>query len=275
MVLVGTLDADGTIQIVQRIRVQGSVGAVAVAVDGELLIANSTRLLRCAPKGSPELWVNLLPDDGTRQLNDGAADPAGRFVVGSLSLAGPSQLERLFVVETDGSFHPLDTDLTLSNGLAWTADGRRMYSVDTLRRRIEVRRYDPPSGDTGERALFVELHDGYPDGICLDVEEHLWVAVWGLGQLHRYAPDGSLDRVIDVPAPHTSSLAFAGLDRRTLVITTASDGLSARQLEDFPDSGRLFTIEPGVAGAPRALWAGSDDSQASRKPGRVNRAKTN
>ena len=157
----------------------------------------------------------------------------------------------------DGTLHVLDDDLTLSNGLAWSVEGTALYSVDTERRRISVRPYDPTTGETGSRETFVELEDGYPDGICLDADGGLWVAIWGLGRVHRYATDGSLDRVIEVPAPHTSAVAFAGHDLDILVITTASDGLTPAQRREFPDSGRLFTTRPGVAGHPQPLWSGT------------------
>jgi sugar lactone lactonase YvrE len=125
------------------------------------------------------------------------------------------QGEVLVRLETDGRITQLDGDLTLSNGLAWTTDGTTMYSVDTLRRTVYAREYDPVSGAVAERRVHLRLDDGFPDGIALDVEDHLWVAVWGAGEVRRFAPDGSIvDRLV-VPAPHTSSIALAGEDLRT------------------------------------------------------------
>lgn len=257
LVLAGTLDATGRIEIVDETVMDETVGAVAAAVDGGLLVAGTERLLACAADGSVREVARLLDSDGTRRLNDGSPDPAGRYVVGTLSRGGPSTTEQLFVVEPDGSARVLDDDLTLSNGLAWSRDGSRLFSVDTLRGRIHVRDYDVATGTAGRRATFLELADGFPDGICLDADDHLWVAVWGLGEVRRYTPAGGLDRVITVPAPHTSAVAFAGPDLRTLVITTATEGLTAEQRAAWPDSGRLFTIDPGVAGLPQPLWRGS------------------
>jgi sugar lactone lactonase YvrE len=111
--------------------------------------------------------------------------------VGSLCLTGASSAETLAVVDSDGRVTELDDDLTLSNGLAWTADGTLLYSVDTLRQCVYRRAYDPQTGTAAQRTVFLKLRVGFPDGICLDAEEHLWVAVSGLGQVRRYTPAGS------------------------------------------------------------------------------------
>ena len=255
LVLSGTLAADGSIDIVDRFELDGTVGAVAPSASGSSIVANGDDLLE-VDGGEIVRTIPVLGSDGARRFNDGKPDAAGRYLVGTLSLSGPSQTEQLLVVERDGSWRVLDDDLTLSNGLGWSADGTRFYSVDTMRQRIHVRDYDLATGDTGARATFVELADGYPDGLCVDAEDHLWVAIWGVGQVHRYSPAGELVEVIHVPAPHTSSVAFAGPLLDTLVITTASDELTPEQLEAYPLSGRLFTAFPGVTGLPQPLWGG-------------------
>ena len=145
----------------------------------------------------------------------------------------------------------MDDDLTLSNGLAWTADGSRMYSVDTGTRVIRVRDYDSATGRVGPVVgRSRRWTAGHPDGICIDAEDHLWVAVWGEGAVLRFAPDGAVVDRVGVAAPYTSSVAFAGPELDILVITTASDDHAALEIADYPDSGRLFTARPGVAGGP-------------------------
>ena len=146
------------------------------------------------------LWVDILGgvvlegalDDGKRRLNDGASDPAGRFLVGTLSLGGPSSRETL--VRWDGGrITTLDDDLTLSNGLAWPADGRSMYSVDTLRRTVYVRDYHPDDGAVGGRRVHLRLTDGYPDGTTATAE-------LTDEQLGAYPDSGRLFTVpVDVP----------------------------------------------------------------------------
>jgi sugar lactone lactonase YvrE len=255
-VLEGTLD-DGRIEVTGRHDFDGMVGAVAVADDGTLLVAAQEGLAVVRPDGTRADGPRVVPAGKKRRLNDGKTDPAGRFLVGTMSLDGESDSEVLVRLEADGSLTTLDDDLTLSNGLAWSADGRTMYSVDTLRRTVFVRSYDAASGAVGERRTHLRLDDGIPDGIALDADEHLWVAVHGAGQVRRFAPDGSLVDHVEVPAPHSTSVAFAGDDLRTLVITTAFGELSEEERRAHPESGRLFTTRVDVPGAPVAAWSGS------------------
>ena len=253
----GELRPDRSIEIVDRTSFDGTVGAVVIGEDGEWLVAAGEHVLIRRQNGDIEPGPRIIPPEGRRRLNDGKVDPAGRFVVGTLHLdSDDSTSETLSVVERDRSVRTLDDDLSLSNGLGWTIDGSLMYSVDTLRRRISVRDYDPETGSAGPRATFVQFEEGYPDGLTLDAEDHVWVAIWGAGEVHRYTPTGELVTVIDVPAPHTSSVAFAGPLLDTLVITTATQGLDDEALAAFPDSGRVFTVTPGSLGVPQPRWGG-------------------
>ncbi|MFE6820954.1 SMP-30/gluconolactonase/LRE family protein [Streptomyces sp. NPDC057690] len=252
-VLEGTLD-DGRITVTREHRFDVMVGAVAVAEDGSLLVAAQEELVVVHPDGSRETGPRVIPDGTRRRLNDGGTDPAGRFLVGSLTMDGPSKEEVLVRWERDGRLTVLDSDLTLSNGLAWSPDGTLMYSVDTVRQTVFVRGYDVATGAVGERRPHLELSDGHPDGIAADTEGHLWVAVWGKGEVRRYAPDGKLTDRLAVPAPHTSSVAFAGPDLRTLIVTTATAETDDPRRLAHPDSGRLFTARATVPGLPVAAW---------------------
>jgi sugar lactone lactonase YvrE len=256
LVFTGEFGSEGTLRAIDRTDLSGQVTALAVAETGDWVLAIDNGLVRRSPSGVLTPGPAALPADPGRRLNDGKPDPAGRFVVGSLSLAAPSVSEVLVRLQEDGSLHTIDDDLTLSNGLAWSLDGATMYSVDTLRRVIYRRSYDARSGEVGLRSPFVQLDDGYPDGICLDAEDHLWVAVWAGGRVDRFAPDGRRVASIFVPAPHVSSVAFGGPDLQTLIITTATQNLEDAELRRFPHSGRLFTCAPGVSGAQPALWNG-------------------
>jgi sugar lactone lactonase YvrE len=254
-VLEGVLDGD-TITVTGRVGFDTMVGAVAVATDGTLLVAAQEQLVVRHPDGTRSDGPRVIPAGAARRLNDGGTDPAGRFLVGTLSLGGPSQREVLVRLEADGRLTVLDDDLSLSNGLAWSSDGRRMFSVDTLARTVSVRDYDVGSGAVGPRRVHLRLEDGFPDGIAMDAADHLWVAVWGGGEVRRYAPDGALADRVATGAPHTSSVAFAGDDLRVLVITTATSELSEEQLQSHPDSGRMFTARVNVPGLPVASWQG-------------------
>jgi sugar lactone lactonase YvrE len=148
----------------------------------------------------------------------------------------------------------IDDDLGLSNGVAWSPDGDVLYTVDTTAKTVWSRPYDTASGRWGEREAAFGVSDGSPDGLCVDAEANLWVAVWGRGEVRRYSPRGDLLAVVRVPAPHTSSMAFVGSDRDRLLITTARDDLSPGDLAAYPDSGRLFLADVETTGLPTHRW---------------------
>lgn len=247
----GRLAGDGRIEPVERIDFPDTAGAVAVAEDGAMVVAGKHRLHYRDLDGNISSGRALLTGDD-RRFNDAKPDPAGMLVAGSKGPGG----EVLLRIEARENITMLDGDLELSNGLAWTADGRRFFSIDTPTRRIFVRDYSAVTGEVGDREVFLELEHGYPDGMTIDAENHLWVAVFGGGCVLRIAPDGRIVARIDVPAPHTTCPAFAGPDLDTLVITTATEGLDEQRLARYPLSGRLFTFRPGVRGVRPHLWAG-------------------
>jgi sugar lactone lactonase YvrE len=225
---------------------------VVCSAAGDLLVAGAQTLL----------------DEGTRivaahsRLNDGACDPAGRFLVGTLALGDPQNQELLVRQERDGSLTVLDDDLNLSNGLAWSPDGSLFYSIDSIPGIVWVRSYDAASGAAGPRREWLRITDGLPDGLCVDADGHLWIAIWGAGEVRRYTPDARPAGVVAVPAPHTTSVAFAGPGLDRLVITTATAHLDAAQLAAYPMSGRLFLADVGVAGLPVTPWAGPTSGES-------------
>ncbi len=232
-----------------------TVGAVVSSAAGDLLVAGARALITVTAAGSVT-GPAIMPEP-TRRLNDGGCDPAGNFLVGTLALDGARGHEILVRIERDETVTVVDDDLTLSNGLAWSADGTLLYSVDSVPGTVWIRSYDAATGATGPRREWLRVTDGIPDGICLDAEGYLWLAIWGAGQVRRYAPDGQLAGIVDVPAPHTSSVAFVGEGLDRLLITTAAVDLAAEQLAAFPDSGRLFLADVGVTGLPVTPWSGA------------------
>lgn len=256
-VLTGTLSSLATsgtrVGVTHQLSFDGTVGAAVPADDGSILVAAADRLVVVAPDGARQDGPRVFPAGELRRLNDGACDPQGRFVVGTCTPHDePSERELLVRIESDGSTTVLDDDLTLSNGLAWSADGSRLFSIDTMRRRVYVRPYGPDH--VGERAVHLVVDGGYPDGMAIDADDHLWIALWGGHGVRRYDPRGRLVARVDVPAPHTSSVAFAGDDLRTMVITTATKDLTPRERDRFPASGMLFTARVDVPGLPPTRW---------------------
>jgi sugar lactone lactonase YvrE len=234
-----------------------TVGAVVCSSEGQLLVAGARRLYRVASPSRAIVHAEVVPESKHSRLNDGACDPAGRFLVGSMALDARRGEECLYRLEDDGRVTVIDTDLTISNGLAWSPDGGTMYSTDTIPGVVWARSYDAATGAWGRRREVVRLdRGGWPDGLCVDVDGNLWIAIWGGGEVRCYTPSGDRLATVSVPAPHTTSVAFVGPARDTLLITTATDQLSADQREAFPLSGRLFAARVGVAGLPVAAWSG-------------------
>jgi sugar lactone lactonase YvrE len=151
----------------------------------------------------------------------------------------------------------IDDDIGLSNGLAFTPDGSQLYSIDSKRGTVWIRDYDVESGAVGARREFLHVTGGDPDGMCLDGEGNLWIAVWGAGQVRCYSPRGEQIAVVDVDAPHTTSVAFVEPSLDTLLITTSSKQSEESPPREYPDAGRLFLAQVGVSGLPVPKWAGS------------------
>ena len=252
VVLTGELDADGTIRPTARDDFGETVGAVAPAVGGGLVVAGSRRLWAVSPAGERTPGTVLIPDDVAARTNDAAVGPDGALLVGTHALAGDTHPQRLLRVSV-GVVSVLDDDLGLSNGIAWSPDEGTLYSVDTLARTVWARDYDPATGATGPRRVHLAV-DGLPDGAAADADGGLWLALWGSGEVRRFAPDGRCSDTVSLPVPNTSSVCFAGPELDVLVVTTARQGLSARALAGHPDSGSLFTTSVGRRGVPETRY---------------------
>jgi sugar lactone lactonase YvrE len=247
----------GVVTPESEMRFNETVGAVVCSADGDLLVVGARRVYRVLGPSRCAVHADLVPESKASRLNDAACDPEGRLLVGSMALDGRHGEECLYRLEDDGDVTVLDRDLTISNGLAWSPAGDVMYSVDTLPGVVWSRPYDPASGEWGDRAEVVRLeHGGWPDGLCVDTDGNLWVAIWGGGEVRSYTPSGERLATVSVPAPHVTSVVFVGPERDLLLITTATDQLTALQLEESPLSGRLFTARVGAAGLPVTPWSG-------------------
>jgi sugar lactone lactonase YvrE len=241
-----------------------TVGAVLCSDAGELLVAGARRLYTVALDRTITEGPRIIPEERASRLNDAGCDPAGRCLVGSLSLDHRQGQEVLVRVDRDGSVTVLDADLGLSNGLAFTPDGTRLYSIDTTPKTVWIRDYNVEDGAVGPRRELLRITRGSPDGMCVDSFGNLWIAIWGAGEVRCYSPAGEYLAIIDVSAPNTSSVAFVGSSLETLLITTAAEQLSAAQLVAYPDSGRLFTVDVGVSGLPVTPWAGAKGAMDDR-----------
>jgi sugar lactone lactonase YvrE len=227
-----------------------TVGAVVCAQDGQLLVAGARDLHLVDIDGRRSPVARLVDTRKDSRLNDGACDPAGRFLVGSMALDDREGEECLYRLGDDRRVTTIDDDLTLSNGLAWSPDGRVLYSVDTSPGIVYARPYSAASGAWGERAVALRIADGgSPDGLCTDAAGNLWIAIWGAGQVRCYTPGGERVATLEVPASHVSSVAFVGPELDTLLITSAYE-------DESEHAGHLFTACVGARGTATTPWAG-------------------
>jgi len=197
----------------------------------------------------PELW-----HDRSVRMNDGATDPDGRFYCGSMAYDMTPGAGRLYRLEPGGAVTVVVPSATCSNGLAWTADGRTAYYVDTMTHRIDVFDYDAEAGLSGRRPFAaVPEADGLPDGLTVDREGGVWVALYGGAAVRRYGPGGELDAVLELPVTQVTACTFGGPGLTELYITTSRETLAEG---DQPPAGSVYVARPGVGGLPVVAFAG-------------------
>jgi sugar lactone lactonase YvrE len=234
------------------------VGAAAPTQAGGVLVALADRLAVVDLDDESVHTLVEIPHGEGMRLNDGVCDPAGRFWVGSMALDYAPGAGALYRYSSDGGLDRMLGDVTISNGLGWSRDSETMYYIDSMAYRVDAFDFDLSTGAiSGRRPLIViERGAGIPDGLAVDDDGGIWVALWGRAAIRRYAPDGELDRVLDVPADNVTACCFGGDDGRSLYVTTASVDLSAEQLQERPLAGSLFVTGVGVSGPPAQLFAG-------------------
>lgn len=237
-------------------RLGATVGAVVPDSTGGLLAVRGNGLDAIAVDGTVRHGPRLLAPGAGSRLNDGACDPAGRLLVGSMATDGREGGESLFRVDDGGTAEVVASGLTLSNGIGWSPDACTMFHIDSLPGVVRSYPYDPDDGTVGTCTECFRIQDGIPDGMCVDVRGNLWIAIWGKGQVRCYTPKGRHLATVSVPAPRTSSAAFVGPDLNVLAITTARRRPSIEELDRWPDAGRLFLADVGVTGLAATPWAG-------------------
>ncbi len=185
------------------------------------------------------------------RMNDGKCDPIGRLWVGSMHLDQTEGDASLYKIERDGTFETMIKKVTISNGIAWSLDESKMYYIDTPTGQVQAFDYDRTSGKiiNGKPIITIPKTMGYPDGMTIDSEGMLWVALWNGNAVTRWNPNtGELISKIEVPAHNVSSCAFGGENLETLYITSARLDMTDEELKKWPQSGNVFKVKPGVAG---------------------------
>ncbi|MBV9653986.1 MAG: SMP-30/gluconolactonase/LRE family protein [Acetobacteraceae bacterium] len=241
-------------------RLPSDIGAFAL-IKGrpEALVALRHGLFRLNV-GTEQLELLTPPpfDPSLHRFNEGACDSTGRFWVGTMfdpaeggqHMPEPASLHSFTLA---GGLQAEPDAAELHNGMAWSKDERTYYLSHTQRGTVYAFPFDPEMGTLGERRPFVTIPEsvGVPDGAALDEDGCYWCAIHGGSRLHRYRPDGTLDREVMLPVSQPTMCAFAGADLETMVVTSATDGLTPAQRREQPHAGALLCFRPGVRGIQR------------------------
>jgi sugar lactone lactonase YvrE len=232
------------------------VGAVGLTRGGGLVLALADRFALAGHDGQDLRRLgDFAVERAAFRFNDGKPDPWGNFWAGTMARqeqSGPPC--SLYRLSPDGAVTELFGDVGLSNGLDWSDDRRAFYFADSDSGGVDVFSTNPDTGALSERRRFISVTGGPPDGLTLDAEGCLWLAVWGSGELHRYTPGGRLDTIVRLPVSQVTSAAFGGADLSTLYITTARENFTAADLRAQPHAGDIFGCTPGVTGRPPYLF---------------------
>jgi sugar lactone lactonase YvrE len=224
--------------------------------SGGLVVTMTDTLVSVDDDGASRTDLARFEGTGDR-MNDAKCDPEGRLYAGSMSTSG-GFTGSLYLVDANLEVVALVDEVGISNGLAWSSDRASMYYIDTPLGTVDRFSYNPGTGHISDRTVVVRIDPGFgaPDGMCIDTEDHLWVAVWGGGVVRRYDPAGVLVDELKLPAPRVTSCCFGGADYDEMYVTTAREGMSEAQLDRYPLSGSVFRFSPGATGRPPVAFAG-------------------
>ena len=243
-----------------------AVGAAAPRAGGGYVLAAADGFRFLRPDGSPESGPVRQPGmTGDVRFNDAACDPAGRLWAGTVAHDIRPGAGALYRLDPDGTVTTVLSGVTESNGLGWSPDGRTMYYIDSGEDvpRVRAFGFDPVSGELGAASDLVTFPPGeaasagaVPDGLVVDADGCVWVALWGGGAVHRYSPAGDLLMVLPVPVSQPTCPGFGGPELSQLYLTTAWEGMGGPEREREPLAGHLLRADVGVRGLPATAFGG-------------------
>ena len=241
--------------------IETEIGSIGLGPDGKLICGLRMGLgwfdletgkieIISDPEGDKQ-WNTL-------RMNDGKVDRAGRYWCGSMEDPGHGPKGSLYRFDTDGSWETILTEIKVPNAICWSPDNSIMYFADSHEDRIRAYDFDLESGEIGNERVFVDTggEEGHPDGATVDAEGYLWSAQIYGGKINRYAPDGTVDRVVEIPTPRVTCCTFGGANLDILYVTTASFRMDRDELAADPLAGKTFAVETGVTGIAEPVFAG-------------------
>lgn len=227
---------------------------------GQTLLLSTERALHsfCLANGTNTTLLTIDLDAGIR-LNDGATDPMGRFWVGSMDEINGKPLGKIYCLHPDGNLEVMSEGIGITNGIAFADGGRIMYYADSAAGEIYRCDVDIRTGRLSNRSVFAtnNICPGTPDGAAVDREGYLWSCRWDGWGIARFAPDGALDRFIDLPVARPTRCSFGGPELKTLYVSTARIDLSDAELADQPLAGSVLQVSLPIAGDSATPYAAS------------------
>ncbi|MCD6566801.1 MAG: SMP-30/gluconolactonase/LRE family protein [Bacteroidales bacterium] len=237
------------------------IGTVVPSEKGGLLVALEDGIWHYdIINDSISFIANPAENSSEIRFNDGKCDPAGRLWVGTMSLTGKQKAGALYCLNNNENIEKKIDSVSISNGIVWSLDNTKMYYIDTPTGKVKEYDYNIATAEISFRrdAIVIPPDMGHPDGMTIDSEGNLWIALWGGSAVGCWNPDdGKLLYKINVPVLNVTSCAFGGENLETLFITTASQGIPQDEMEKYPYRGGLFKADPGVKGVPAFFYKGS------------------
>ena len=236
------------------------VGTLVIAKCGGLVLAAQNGFLRFDPlTGATELIVDPEADKPENRFNDGKCDPVGRLWAGTMPITEDSATGSMYCLHPDGRVEKKGEAYSIPNGIVWSADAKTMYHIDSPTRRVDAWDFDNATGTISNRRTAIEITDegAFPDGMAMDVEGKIWVALWGGWSVVRFDPETGEELArVELPVSQVSACAFGGPNLDELYITSARKKLARKELENQPLAGGLFKARVAVRGVESVAFAG-------------------
>ncbi|RFM26892.1 SMP-30/gluconolactonase/LRE family protein [Deminuibacter soli] len=233
------------------------VSAVIPTADDQLLLAVQGEIVRMDPiSGTCRLICEIEPGIPANRCNDGKCDAHGRLWIGTMDVNAAAHAGALYRIQ-DGQVSKMLEHISISNGLCWSADNKTLYYIDSYEYAVRAYDFNLETGMLSNKRMVVKMTEQgvLPDGMCIDEEGMLWVAIWGGGCVNRYNPaTGAIIGKVKVEAPNVTSCVFGGATMQRLFITTARQGLFDIELEMYPQSGSIFYVDLPVKGLPGHVY---------------------